>query len=295
MFRNRFLTALFALVAVTVGMAGSGCSKGGGTGVLHPNQRPTVTLTQAPLRADSTRYFYAYRLNWSGYDPDGRIDHFEYAIDPPNSAQVAAGQETVWVSTTKNEEIVFFSASRPDSIINQARPLSSDFHVFVIRAADNSGSQTRYSEPKARAFYSYTVAPEVSILSPKPYSLLSAQVTPSVRITWAGKDPDGQFSQKPVKYKYILISETDPNFQLYLQNPDSLRRFYDKVNFAGWDSTSAETTSVRYTNLTPGSQYLFVVIGYDEAGAYSPIFSLNSNMLLFGVGFASTNGPIISV
>ncbi|MEO5988723.1 MAG: hypothetical protein ABIU54_00960, partial [Candidatus Eisenbacteria bacterium] len=42
-------------------------------------------------------------------------------------------------------------------------------------------------------------------------------------------------------------------------------------------------------------QYLFVVIGYDEAGAYSPIFSLNSNMLLFGVGFASTNGPIISV
>ena len=294
MSHNRVLTALFALVAVVLGLAASGCGKGAG-GVLNLNQRPTVDLTQAPVRADSTRYFYAYRLNWSGYDPDGRIDHFEYTIDPPNNAQVAAGRETVWVRTAKNEEIVFFKASRPDSIINPARPLSTDFHVFVIRAIDNSASDSRYSEPKVRAFYSYTVAPEVLILNPKPYSLLSAQVTPSVRITWTGKDPDGQFSQKPVKYKYYLVAETDPNFQLYLQNPDSLRRFYDKINFAGWDSTSAETTTVRYTNLTPGSQYMFVVIGYDEAGAYSPVFSLNSNILLFGVGFASTNGPIMSV
>lgn len=294
MFRNRFVTALFALVMGTLGMAASGCGDKPG-GLLNTNQRPTVNLTQAPVRDDSTRYFYAYRIFWSGFDADGRIDHYEYSIDPPNNLQVSAGQETLWVRTTKNEEIVFFKASRPDSIINQARPISTDFHVFVIRAIDNSGSQTRYSEPKVRAFYSYTVAPEVLILNPKPIALLTAQVTPSVRITWTGKDPDGQFSQKPVKYKYFLISEADPNFLLYLQDPDALRRFYDKINFAGWDSTSAETTSVRYTNLTPGSQYMFVVIGYDEAGAYSPIFSLNSNILLFGVGFASTNGPIMSI
>ena len=287
-FRNRFLAALFAIAVAAVGFMTAGCASNGVEGVFNNNQRPTVNLTQAPLRADSTRYFYAYRINWSGYDPDGRIDHYEYTVDPPSALQVAAGQETVWVRTTKNEEIVFFRATRPDSIINLARPLSADFHIFVIKAIDNTGTQ---SEPKVRAFYSYTVAPEILITNPRPNRLLSAQVTPSVRITWTGKDPDGQFSQKPVKYKYLLIGETDPNFQLYLSNPDSLRRFYDKLNFAGWDSTSAETTTVRYTNLTPGAQYMFVVIGFDEAGAYSPIFSLSSNILLFGVGFASTNGP----
>lgn len=288
MFRNRILTTFLAMALMALSMLVSGCSPGGTEGVLKLNQRPSVNLTQAPIQADSTRYFYAYRINWSGFDSDGRIDHYEYAIDPPSAPQVALGQDTVWVRTTKNEEIVFFRASRPDSIIAPARPLATDFHIFVLRAVDDAGA---YSEPRVRAFFSYTVAPEVLILNPKPSSLLTAQVTPSVRITWSGKDPDGQFSQKPVKYKYLLISETDPNFQLYKSNPDSLRRFYDRIAFAGWDSTSAETTTVRYTNLTPGSEYMFVVIGYDEAGAYSPVFTLNSNILLFGVGFASTNGP----
>jgi len=48
---------------------------------------------------------------------------------------------------------------------------------------------------------------------------------------------------------------------------------------------------VQYTGLTPNAEYLFIVIGYDEAGAFSPDFSLYGNVLDFVVGFAGTLGP----
>src|SRR6185436_1035002 len=73
----------------------------------------------------------------------------------------------------------------------------------------------------------------------------------------------------------------------------SLKHFYAPT-FAGWDSTSADTTELQFTNLTPGQVYMFVVISFDEAGAYSPIFNLNTNMLRFRVGFAGAQGPKIT-
>ena len=83
---------------VVLGAAGlAGCSQKT-TGVLVPNQRPSVELTNAPVKADrSNPYFYAYLVNWSGNDPDGRVDHFEYAIDP-------TATDTVWIKTVRNED-----------------------------------------------------------------------------------------------------------------------------------------------------------------------------------------------
>jgi len=82
-----------------------GCSKRPG-GLLLPNQRPSVDLTNAPVAPDrSNPYFYAYRVEWSGYDPDGRVDHYEYAIDP-------TAWESVWIKSPRNGEIVFFRASQ---------------------------------------------------------------------------------------------------------------------------------------------------------------------------------------
>ena len=271
------------IVLAALGLAG--CTQKGG-GQLFPNQRPTVELTNAPVKADrSNPYFYAYRINWSGNDPDGRIDHYEYCVDPTPT-------DSVWVTTKKNEEIIFFRASQPDSIIGSNPPTATDFHVFVIKAVDDDGAE---SPRKNRAFFSYTIAPSVQILNPGPSALLRAQVTPSVRIDWTGSDPDGQFSQKPVKYKYKMIDLSDPDNQIFLALPDSLRIRESATNWAGWDSTSADTQFVQFTNLTPGKSYLFVLIGFDEAGAYSPVFSLNSNMLQLTAGFASSNGPRIHI
>ena len=283
---NSMCAALVAGALVLLGgFTLTGCSKDKLKTQTLPNQPPTVELTNAPVSPDrSNPYFYAYPVNWSGNDPDGRIDHYEYAIDPTPT-------NTVWIKTTKNQETIFFRASQPDPVRGNTPATASDFHIFAIKAIDNDGAE---SVVKQRAFFSFTVAPTVAITNPLPTSLLRAQVTPSVRVEWSGSDPDGQFSQKPVKYKYQLL-ELNTDNEFFLTFPDSLRRREAKTNWAGWDSTSADTQFVQFTNLTPNKSYLFVLIGFDEAGAYSPIFNLNTNMLQFTAGFAGTNGPRIHI
>src|SRR5262249_36560402 len=139
----------------------------------------------------------------------------------------------------------------------------------------------------------YTIAPSVQITNPRPTPLLEAQVTPSVRIEWNGQDVDGQFTTKPIKYKFMLLDLSLGNNRDFLANPDSLRRREVARNWAGWDSTTADTQFAQFPTLTPSHTYLFVVIGFDEAGAYSPVFTLNTNCLQFIAGYASSNGPFI--
>ncbi len=271
-------------------IAASGCDKPG-VKFLVPNERPSVDLTAAPLSQADTSW-YAYKMNWSGNDPDGRVVRFEYAIDPPRE-QAGVTQDTLWVSTEKNEEQLFFRATK--AYFDPKRGWrSNDVHTFVIRALDDAGA---YSAPKWRSFFSYTIAPVVSITNPLPSKLLPRATTPAVRISWTGRDEDGVFSQKPVKYKYRLFKRGDPEYDLEraISSPDSVRTFYAARNFAGWDSVSGDTTFVQYTNLIPGEPHLFVVIGIDEAGAYSPDFSLDGNMLQFTPGFANTLGPVFTV
>src|SRR5262249_27174063 len=116
-----------------------------------------------------------------------------------------------------------------------------------------------------------------------------------VRIEWQGSDPDGQFTQKPVKYKWRRLDLGDPANNVFLVDADSLRRRDAPTGWAGWDSTSADTNFVQFTNLTPGNSYLFSVIAFDEAGAYSPVFTLFSNCLQFIAGYAASNGPKIRI
>ena len=296
---RKSLRAAFSAAALLVlaSLNLSGCAKTDIEGILVPNQRPSVELTHAPASRDSvTPYFYAYKVNWAGNDPDGRVAYYEYAVDPPHEVvydtSLCNNGDTCWVRTEKNEETVFFRASRPDTIIGTRPPTASETHVFVIRAVDDDGAM---SARRNRAFWSYTIAPTVAVINPIPNRFISAQVTPSVRVEWEGSDVDGQFSQKPVKYKYFRFNRDDLVDNGFLANPDGLRRREAENNWAGWDSTSADTNFVQFTNLTPGQSYVFVVIGFDEAGAYSPVFSLDSNMLQFTAGFAAANGPRIHI
>ncbi len=263
----------------------AGCASKSVLPVIIPNQRPTVEFTSAPIGADpNTPYFYAYRVFWSGNDPDGRVDHFEYAIDPH-------GGDTTWVKTKRSEELIFFSATQPDSARGPVRT-ASQFHILVLKAVDNAGAE---SPRKTRAFYSYTVAPTVEILNPRPSGLLRAQVVPSVTIHWQGHDPDGQHTERPVYYRFHLFSLDDPASTFVLSDPDSLRRREAATGFADWDSTGPDSMLATYTNLTPGSQHVFVVVAFDEAGAYSPVFSLDENMLQMSVGLAGVLGPLIHI
>jgi hypothetical protein len=287
-------------LAVLAGLGSVGCSKQLSHTVL-PNQPPTVRLTWAPIDTQS-EVFYIYKLNWVGYDPDGRVTGFEYAVDPPRGS----GGVINWrdkkrppTSTLKNEETFRFESATPESAFQQsAVPRSEGFHVFAIRAVDN-GNPSAFSEPVERAFYSFGVAPTVQILEPAPQELLTPRVSPAVRITWTGKDfidPNGYAFEKPLYYKYTIFKKGNPgvNWTDWLEEPDSLRRQV-APEFAGWDSIAPEVPEVQFTNLTTNSEYLFVVVAFGRSGAYSPIFSLRTNMLRVLVGLAGELGPKITL
>ncbi len=292
----RLRAGLLALAIGSLAAGVTGCSPDKSILNPNPNQRPILELTRAPFN-ESTRFEYQYRMNWIGYDPDGRVAYYQYAVDPPSPTPAVPSPETTWVRTTRSEQLVNFSATKPDTIRANENG-SADFHTFVVKAVDNGGlGGPLQSAPLVRSFFTYTIAPTVQIQTPAPSDRGRVYVTPSVRISWTGTDPDGILNnQKPNKYKYILLTQNSPvPFQVALTNPDSVRRYYAPRNWAGWDSTSADTTTKQFTNLVPGQDYMFCVVSFDEAGAYSPIFSQNSNMLNMRATFAATGGPALTV
>jgi hypothetical protein len=290
---TRRLAAAPALVALAAGLiAAWGCNKKPIVPIVGGNQPPTVRITTAPLDTTELNY-YVITLNWIGFDPDGRVDHFLFAVDPPRDP----GGDTLWEPTTDNTLTRSFACPLPD------RPdstKSSDFHVFVIKAVDDDGAM---SPPVARAFWSYTLAPRVEIRVPRASPLVKYYIPPAVLIQWEGFDDDGVFTQKPVKYKFKrLDATTEVTLAQADRTPDLVRQYYAPRNWAGWDSLPGDTTQKQYTNLTPvqagsplGGEFMFVVVAFDEAGAYSPLFSRNTNMVYCIVTFAGAQNPKIGL
>ena len=278
----RFRCALLVLPALAA-LSLVACSKL--TPPLLANQPPTVRFTLAPVSADPDNpVFYAYRVFWAGDDPDGRVDHFDYAIDP-------APGDTAWVSTPRSEEVLFFRSTTPDAKLGPV-PQARDYHLMVLRAVDNQGAM---SARKTRAFYSYTVAPSAEIVSPHPTEFLEVKVPPTVSVQWQGSDPDGQVNTRPVRYRFRLMP-FNPSTDSWMLGPtDSLYRRERAAGFAGWDSTGGDTTSARFTNLVPKNHYLFMVLAVDEAGATSPVLLPTENVLRIEVDLAATLGPLIHV
>ncbi len=286
-FRRTAALALLAGGVCALALSMAGCSRRRIVLPIVPNQPPEVVLTQAPAVSDRP-YFYAYTIFWTGYDPDGRVDHYLYAIDPPTEANA----ETSWVSLTGNRQTFLFRSDDSESLGTRTNP--GGFHVFVMKAVDDRGAM---SPPVSRAFLSYTVAPTVTFIQPKTlHPLLRPLLPPTTTITWTGDDPDGQVSRKPVKFKYKLFPEDglDFTFLELLLRPDSLRRYYAPT-FPGWDSVSGDTVSVTLMHMIPDKRYVFVAVALDEAGAYTSIFTLDGNMLFFYVGYSSGAGPRMTV
>ena len=104
-----------ALIWGTLLLSAAGCSHKIDT-VFRDNMIPEVRLTQAPVSTQN-QYFYAYRMNWVGYDPDGRVDHYVISVDPsrPDSAELTGPH--AWTTTIKNEEIIFFRGGQSGLLI----------------------------------------------------------------------------------------------------------------------------------------------------------------------------------
>src|SRR5262245_38591888 len=170
-----------------------GCWITSGWGCAEPlsqtvrgNMPPTIEFTHAPISSSADDpAFYAYRVFWSAYDPDGRVEYVEYCVDPTPT-------DTTWVRSTRSDELIFFRATEP-RVDETPLPRALSPHVLAIRAVDHQGAR---SPVRTRAFFSWTVAPTVQVRTPSPSRLLQAAIVPSVNIEWEGTDPDGQLRQK---------------------------------------------------------------------------------------------------
>ena len=279
---GRGFLAATALICHTLLL--SGCSKPELIALL-PNQRPTIEVTQAPVHSDQP-FFYGYELRWAGFDEDGRVDHFRYAVDPPTRADA----ETAWVSTRDNRRSFLFRSDEVDTLTDKT---AEGLHTIVLEAVDERGA---VSAPVTRSLTSFTIAPTVQIIQPVPNHLFSPMFGPSFRLGWRGEDPDGRGTNRPVQYKYKLFPEDGQEFDFLtvLVNPDSLRRRY-APRFSNWDSVGGDTTAVNFRDMAPNKKYVAVVVAFDEVGAYSPVMNLDVNMLYFTVGYAGLLGPKFTV
>lgn len=272
---------ILALATLAALAALSGCGRGR-SGLMGPNQAPELEIVEA--RHEGARGSGHLRVRWAARD-DGRIDRFEWAASPlerePGSSQWTSIAGNEWRSTTM--------PALPASRTAGAR----EPWQFQVRAVDDRGVR---SAAARQVFFGENIPPAVQITCPTPSPVTYQRVSSDCFIRWDGIDPDGVFTTRPIKYKYILLSNnTEVTVQTALMNPDSVRRYYAPLAWAGWDSTSSDTTFVHFTNLILGQSFVFCVIGFDEQGDYTVPFSLSSNMLHMRIVLPGTVSPVMTV
>ena len=258
----------------------------------HENQRPVVSFSRAPSRAGDL-YTYTYEMRWAGFDPDGEVQSFRYAVDPPVPTAAVPAPDTAWVSTTDFGGTFEFHAAVPQPQTPGTNALAADYHVFVVEAVDNRGLT---SLPATVAFNASTIVPVARILTPVPSSRFRQYLPPSFTITWEGSDLDGVASKKPIYYRTKILSGSTPITPTLMSTyPDTLIHFYQPRGWATWDSLGPDVNSVTLSELPPLQDFVFVVIAFDEAGAYTPYASGDVNALSFRALYASVGGPVITI
>ena len=271
---------LAVVCALALIVSAAGCSRSP-LSLTGTNEPPQLEIVDARAPSPSAG---SIRVRWSARDPDGRLASIRWTTKRMGGG---AARPEARLPASERECLVPVTASR------SALPAQREPELLSLWAVDERGAR---SEPAQLAYFAQNVAPTVAITSPQPSHIFTIEVAPTICVSWNGIDPDGVFTQRPVKYKYILLNgNSEFPIDIALSNPDSLRRYYAERNWAGWDSTSADTMFQEFTNLTPIVHYLFVVTAFDEVGDYDPVFSLSKNMLYFVVGFPQIMGPQIRV
>lgn len=293
-----------ALGGLSVLLAGGFACTGDGSGSRVANQRPSIRITVAPL--EGNRDSYTTEIWWIGWDDDGIVDHYEYALDPPeefSSGEVDRPEEHLttsggslelavrrdrlgesdtlrfskpgesgrvsfdYVKTTEFVKTFGFTTPHADTVPGKKEPLGIFSGLHAIYVR-SVDNEGMASDPDRLAFTATNIAPSARITHPTGGQAVSLKVGPQMRISWDGFDLDGSGSRRPVAYLYKLVrlDELSPPIPVFSVDPGFV--LYRAADHIPWIRQEAETTEVRY-NLEPG-EYVFGVRAVDEAGAIEP-------------------------
>jgi len=291
------ILAVAALAAAALAL--SSCAQDPG-GEHVGNRPPIVWLSGAPPEGTDTKY--RIQLFWGGWDPDGEIAYYEYAITDNGRDNFDPADTTTtdtfnpWHRVNASDSTFTFSA---DEVANpNTKDMVSRFqrtHTFFIRAVDEQGLAS--TEPAYRSFTAWTLSPRISIKVP---SRASTSLTPS---------------QVPSIATYRWVAEDYVNSPLETQDPDSVRWILHPVansDFPGgieyirthpnseewspWaDYRAPQDAGKSWTSPpTDLGTYVFAVQAKDEAGAVTPVFDEAYNVRRIRVSTRSS-GPILQV
>ena len=277
-----------ALVAALFG----GCSKDNGAGPTPVRQNPETELTYAPLEGDTSGY--RVRLFWNGFDKDGEVVRFRYAVDE----DTAETDLTQWQSTTAKDTTLLL-------LVDPVKEIRG--HVFWVAAEDNEG---RIDPTPAKRFFSTKTIPPTSNILRGP-SAFNSLIGPNFTFEWEGSDPDGGETggRAPVdSFEYLLLlmgAVNDPNFPpTHPPLPPFNQTFYTNLINAStgdslvaphgdWKWTGIRGNRLRVRNATPG-EYVFVLRAVDQAGAREKNLAFVRNIRHFTVSLRNP-GPQLCV
>jgi len=277
------------------------CSSDELTGTTHGNQAPEVWLSIGPPEGSTS--VYHVHFFWGGFDPDGKISHFEYAITDNDNGMFDPADTTgadKWFATEVKDSVFSFTA---DEIADSSK---IDFdamnpyefvrsHTFFIRAVDEAGL---HSKPAYRSFTARNLSPVVNIEIPNVIGQSIAIVPPIITFRWSARDFIGSRSeaQDPESVRSILVNtlrfsgRTDLALEYIRTTPDA-------EEWTRWYGYTEEGDSGHFWRpeqpLGFGS-YVFAVQARDEAGAVSPVLDLDRNVRLIRVDNRIT-GPALTV
>jgi hypothetical protein len=247
------------------------------------NSSPGTGLTYAPLDSDTT--YYRVHIYWEGFDRDGEVVRFLFAIDADTSLPVPQ-----WRSTSKNDSTFAFLVDPVSDVRG---------HVFMVSAVDNDGF---YDRSPARRFFSVKTRPPISRIIRGPSSM--SRVGQNFTFEMFGSDPDGSLIGGPAwvdSFECILLrvgmaaAPGQPTLPPFDQTTyvDLINRAVGRTlpaPYDGWSWKGIRGTMKRYQFSSPGP-YVFAERAVDAAGSAEKGLSYGTNIRYFTVAMSPPPPP----
>jgi len=291
----RVILALLVIAGV------GGCAGNELVGTKKKNQPPEVWLASAP--PEGTVANYTLHLFWGGWDPDGQVAYYEYAVTDNEDGVFDPADTTgadKWRRVFSNDSTFTFTADvLADSAGSNPDDLKAvDFvrnHTFFIRAVDMEGLASE--KPDYTSFTARTLSPVVDIVVPRKVGAQPSQVPPITTIKWIGKDyvSNDLQVQDPDSVRWILVS-TKSFDNSWTNTKEYIRNHPHAPEWTPWHYYRAPGDSGKSWTTRPldFGAYVFAIQAKDEAGAVCPVFDEDRNMRRMLVSQRLT-GPVMTV
>ena len=259
---------IIALAASLILASWMGCGKKVNPPTAPVPLDPETELTYAPLEGDTSTF--RVHFFWNGYDNDGEVVRFRYALDADT-----ANDPHTWTSTVSKDTTLLFLVDPVTDIRG---------HVFWVASEDNDG---KIDPTPAKRFFSAKTLPPVSHLTNGIFNS-GGTVGPNFTFEWEGIDPDGSETGGPApvdSFEYLLLqvatqaqSDSVPlppwpggvipgrGFMTYTQLINEANGPSLLPPLGGWKWIGINTKLKRFKNITPGP-YVFAIRAVDIAGS----------------------------